>query len=204
MKMMWTKALLLLLLAFSLSAEATTIERRPGESLAALLARTGPADGTLAHPPIESAVWNFTNPAVLAFYEVPKQIDGETSREIDGFVLVPSTAAQYEKIGIDHFGVEGGDPKIETVFFAPVGSDPKKRLFIIVSWPVVHANVNGTLYATYAYDPPVMPGAGKLVFLGRLSDQLSGGCDCVRTDEPSSKAKFKTAGAVRDALKKMK
>lgn len=203
MKMMWTKALVLLLIALSLSAQATPIERRPGESLATLLARTGPAKGTLAHPLIETTVWNFAEPAVLAFYEVPKQLDGEESREIDGFVLVPFTAGQYEKIAIDHFGVEGGDPKIETVFFASVGSDPKKRLFIIVSWPVIHADVNGTLYATYAYDPPV-PGTKKLVYLERLSDQLSGGCDCVRTDEPSSKAKFKTAADIRAALKKMK
>lgn len=204
MKIMWTNALLLLLIAFSLSAQATTIERRPGESLAVLLARTGPAAGTLAHPPIETAVWNFAEPAVLAFYQVPKQIDGETSREIDGFVLVPAIARQYQKISIDRFRVEGSDPKIETVFFASVGSDQKKRLFIIVSWPVIHANVNGTLYATYAYDPPVMPGAKKLVYLERLSDQLSGGCDCVRTNEPSSKAKFTTAAAIRAALKKMK
>jgi hypothetical protein len=204
MKTIWPKVLLLLLTAFSISSRATKVERHPDESLPALLARTAPAGSTLAHPPIETVAWNFAGPAILAFYEMPKQIEGETYHEIDGLVLVPSATGQYEKIVIDHFGVEGGDPKIETVFFAPVGPDPKKRLFIIVSWPVRHADVGGTLYATYAYDPPRVPGTKKLVYLERLSDQLSGGCDCVRTDEPSTKAKFKTAADVRAALRKMK
>src|SRR5476649_505711 len=151
MKVMSVKKLFLLFAVLCTSVQASPVERRLGEQTSALLARIGPEKSSLAHPPIETKVWNTADPAVLGFYLTPKEIEGETNHEIDGIVLKPLGAGKYEKIIIDHFGVEGGDPKIETVFFAAVGANPVKRLFIIVSWPVQHADVNGTLYATYIY-----------------------------------------------------
>lgn len=186
------------------SVQAAPVERGHGEQASALLARIGPAKSSLAHPPIETKVWDVADPAVLGFYVTAKEIDGEINHEIDGIVLSPLGGGKYEKITIDHYGVEGGDPKIETVFFSAVGTNPAKRLFIIVSWPVQHAGVSGTLYSTYVYEPPEKNGAKKLVYLEKLSDKLSGGCDCVRTDEPSTKAVFKNAAAIRAALAKMK
>lgn len=196
--------LFLFVVALSASVQAAPLERGPGEQAAALLTRVGPAKSSLAHPPIETKVWDAADPAILGFYETPKEIDGEINHEIDGVVLKPLGGGKYEKIIIDHFGVEGGDPKIETVFFAAVGVNPVKRLFVIVSWSVQHADVNGTFYATYVYEPPERNGTKKLVYLQSLSDKLSGGCDCVRTDEPSTKVVFKNAAAVRAALAKMK
>ena len=196
--------LLIALLARASWVLAAPVERAPGEQASVLLTRIGPAKSSLAHPPIETKAWDVADPAILGFYATPKEIDGEIGREIDGIVLKPLGAGKYEKIIIDHFGVEGGDPKIETVFFSAVGTNPAKRLFIIVSWPVQHANVNGTLYATYVYEPPEKSGAKRLAYLESLSNQLSGGCDCVRTDEPSTKAVFKNAAAVRAAIQKMK
>jgi len=204
MKIMSVKKLLLLFAVLCTSVQAATVERGLGEQASSLLARIGPAKSSLAHPPIETKVWNSADSAVLGFYVTSKEIEGETNHEIDGIVLKPLGAGKYEKIIIDHFGVEGGDPKIETVFFAAVGANPVKRLFIIVSWPVQHADVNGTWYATYIYEPPEKSGAKKLVYLESLSNQLSGGCDCIRTDEPSTKAVFKNAAAIRAALAKMK
>lgn len=198
------RILFLFFVALYTSVQAAPVERALGEQASVLLTRIGAAKSSLAHPPIETRVWGAADPAVLGFYVTPKENDGEINHEIDGIVLEPLGGGKYDKIIIDHFGVEGGDPKIETVFFAAVGTNPTKRLFIIVSWPVQHANVNGTLYATYIYEPPEKSGAKKLFYLESLSNKLSGGCDCVRTDEPSTKAVFKNAAAIRAALAKMK
>lgn len=52
---------------------------------------------------------------------------------------------------IDDYGIEGGDPRLETSFIYPVQGKP--NLFAIVSWPMDHAGLEmrGRYYSVVAY-----------------------------------------------------
>jgi hypothetical protein len=54
------------------------------------------------------------------------------------FLYVPVTDKSYQKILIDIFKPEGGDPEIESVFFFNLCEKNKKKLIIICSWQQVH------------------------------------------------------------------
>lgn len=203
---MRTWALFLIFSFWYCSASAETLDKRLGESATAFVSRNIPSNGSLAHPVIETSAWQLAAPAIIAFYEHPPAPGDITEATISAFVFAPISPTKYEKILVDDYGAEGGNPKIESVFFASTDKTNDKKLIVIVSWEQNHAYVKGTLYETFIYSfPKTTPYPPKLPYLKALSDQLSGGCDCRRPIEegPSTKAKFKTAADIKKALKKL-
>ena len=199
------RCILCFIICFSSAlATAGTIERQPGESADAFVRRIAPRGTGVAHKPIETSVWQYSAPVIVAFYEQqPAPDDNTASTKIDGFVFIPVVGAKYEKVEIDSFEPEGGNPHVETVFFASTDKTQDKKLIVIVSREQNHADVKGNLYDTFVYRSPGAPLPKKLTYLKAISEKLSGGCDCRRTDGPSTKAKFKTAADVKAELKKL-
>ncbi|MBL7786659.1 MAG: hypothetical protein JNM36_12195 [Chitinophagales bacterium] len=95
---------------------------------------------------------------------------------------------------------EGGDPHIESVFFANTDKDKTNELIIIASWYQRHYFVTGTLYGTFVFDRELASTALEWQLLEQISKKLDGGCDCTWEDGKSKKAKFTTASEIKKKL----
>ncbi|MES2354955.1 MAG: hypothetical protein V4568_11260 [Pseudomonadota bacterium] len=189
----------------SIAASAEVVHRKPGEDTVRFIAREGLAESEFTHVVIETKEWKFKDDIIIAFYE-RAFIDSKTDNTysvITGFVFIPITDRQYQKIEIDSYGPEGGgDPNIETVLFADTDKGPDKKLILIVSRPQKQSGVSGTLYSTYVYAKPALkPALQKLAYLKDVSKKLSGDCECVWADGRKKRAKFKTASDITAELK---
>lgn len=196
----------LFLLAFFLgtvSSYGEEVKWLENETLENFARRNGPPQSELAHTVIETEAWG-QKKTVVAFYERKFQHSGETSRRVVGYVFLPKAQNTYQKTLIENFEPEGGDPKIEAVFFANADKDKAQELIVICSWPQSHYDVSGTLYGTFVFDDP-RPGANptKLSFLKGVSEKVSGSCDCEWRDGKRKKSKYKTAASVKTGLRKL-
>src|SRR5690348_1852413 len=115
------------------SAWADSVEKNIGESSQVFAARLAPKNGAISHTVIETSEWNLQAPAIIAFYEHPPAPGDATEVTVTGYVFVPVSATKYEKILIDRYGAEGGDPRIESAFFASTDKTKEKKLIVIVS-----------------------------------------------------------------------
>jgi hypothetical protein len=187
-----------------LSADAASVTRLANETAESFAKRNGPPQTTLVHQVIETSAWGGRSEAITAFYEQEVDQSGQTYRRIVGYIYVSATNKIYRKVLIDTFDPEGGDPEIESVFFARVGRGKQLKLIIIVSWPQVHYDFRGKLYATFVYQAP-RPGtkATQLKFEDGLSEKIEGGCECEWRDGTRSTAKYKTADEVKAALRRI-
>jgi hypothetical protein len=192
------------LLCAVLSADASSVTRLANETAESFAKRNGPPQTTLVHQVIETRAWGGNSEAIIAFYEQEVDQSGQTYRQIIGYIYVPQANKTYRKVLIDTFEPEGGDPEIESVFFARVGKGKQPKLLIIVSWPQAHYDFRGKLYATFVYQAP-RPGtkATILKFEDDMSEKLEGGCECEWRDGTRSTAKYKTAGEVKAALRRI-
>lgn len=195
---------LTLLLILSLSVDATTLERMSGESVDAFLVRTAPQDMQPVQTPIVTNTLRFSAPVLLVAYGAKSTDSPSPSPDVQLFLCVAKQSDSYERVPIDTYEQEGGDPHIESIFFASIDKTLDKKLFVIVSWEQNHAIVKGTLYQTFIYSLTPKSLDVQPQYLKSLSDKLSGGCDCRRSDGPASKAKYKTAAEVKGGLAKMK
>jgi hypothetical protein len=191
------------LLCAVLSADASSVTRLANETAESFAKRNGPPT-TLVHQVIETSAWGGKSEAIIAFYEQEVDQSGQTYRQIVSYIYVPQANKTYRKVLIDTFEPEGGDPEIESVFFARVGKGKQPKLLIIVSWPQAHYDFRGKLYATFVYQAP-RPGtkATILKFEDDMSEKLEGGCECEWRDGTRSTAKYKTAGEVKAALRRI-
>lgn len=192
------------LLCAVLPAYASSVTRRAKETAESFAKRNGPPQTTLVHHVIETSAWGGTSPAIIAFYEQAFEQSGQGYRRVVGYMYVPEAPNTYRKVLIGTFEPEGGDPAIETVFFANAGRGERPKLIIICSWPQVHYDFQGTLYATFVYAAP-RPGAQatKLTLEESMSKKLDGGCECAWRDGTRRVAKYKTADDVKAALRTM-
>jgi hypothetical protein len=184
------------------SAYASSITRLANETAESFAKRNGPLQTTLVHQVIETSAWGGKSKAIIAFYEQEFEESGQTYRRIMSYIYVPEANKTYRKILIDTFESEGGDPEIESVFFANIGRGKQKKLIIICSWPQAHYDFHGKLYATFVYEAPrPYTKATKLKFEEGISKKLEGGCECEWRDGTRRTAKYKTAGEVKAALR---
>jgi len=191
-------------------APAPAVSRHPGESAAELVQRVRPG-ATLAYPVIETTDWLPGERVVLALfvetYTLPPEADPDQreQRRAMGHVYLPTGSGGYTDLpfGAGDFDTEGSSPHIEAVFLANADKDPQKELVVICSWEQVHADVEGTLYATAVYDLATGEGGAALTKLPEVSDAVSGGCDCAWTNGTSKTARFKSARQVRRGLRKL-
>lgn len=191
---------ILLLSGGLLPLRASPLARGANETAEGFARRNGPPGAALVHRVVETRAWGGTSKAIIAFYELA----GNGERRIEGSIYVPERGSTYRKIAIGVFEPEGGDPEIEAVFFAGVGGDRDKKLVVLCSWPQIHHDYRGKLYGVFVYEPP-RPGttATKLKFEDAISKKLEGGCDCEWRDGRKTTARYRTAAAVKAALRTM-
>ena len=193
---------ILFLLFAPLSADASSVTRLANETAENFAKISGPPQTTLVHQVVETSAWGAKSKAIIAFYEQEFEESGQTYRRIVSYLYLPEAGKTYRKVLIDTFKPEGGDPEIESVFFANVGRGKQTKLIIICSWPQVHYDFRGKLYATFVYAAPSPDKkATKLKFEESISKKLEGGCECEWQDGTKKIAKYKTAGDVKAALR---
>ena len=180
------------------------LARMENESAESFAERYGPPETTLTHQVIETKKWGGKSEAIIAFYEQEFEESDQAYRRILSYIYVPETENKYRKVFIDTFEPEGGDPEIESVFFFNHDEKNQHKLVIICSWPQVHHDFHGKLYATFVYEAP-HPNikAAGLKFEENISNQLYGGCECEWRDGTKTTAKYKTAEEVKAALGKL-
>lgn len=167
--------------------------------------RMMPENSILVHK-VLSVRWN-SIPAIIAFYEQAYKLSKEDDPDQEEYarviaeIFLNTESNHYKKIIIDTFDTEGSKPVIESAFFANADKDSKKELIIIVSWQQQHRDVSGILYATYIYDDAIKDSQMKLTFMERISEKLSGGCECEWSNGASKKAKYKNATEIKTALR---
>jgi hypothetical protein len=184
------------------STFASTVNRLPDESAESFVKRNGPPQTTLVHQVIETTQWDGKSKAIIAFYEQDFEESDQEYYRIMSYIFIPETDNTYRKILVDIFEPEGGDPEIEAVFFFNVGKTGLPKLIIICSWPQVHYDFRGKLYATFVYKAPCPnTKAEKLTFEDSISKKLYGGCECEWRDGTRTTAKYKTADEVKAALR---
>ena len=132
------------------------VKRLDNESAEQFVTRVKPDSSNLTHKVIETK-WNSTF-VIIAFYDqtykLPKHKDPgqQNYLRIIATIFIKADSNSYNKFLIDTIDTEGGDPIIESVFFANADSDKEKELIIISSWEQRHYDTNGKLYGTFVYD----------------------------------------------------
>jgi len=198
---------MILFLLISTFSFGQPVERIYKESTEQFVTRFMPLNSKLLQNFLDTK-WN-NKPVIIAFYEqnykLPVQDDPDQQDylHVIGEIFIRSDSNHYNKFVIDTIENEGGEPKIESVFFANADKDMNKELLIIVSWPQQHAGVNGILYGTYVYDDLIKTTGKKLKYLESISEKLSGGCECEYEDGKREKAKYTNASEIRTALKRL-
>lgn len=196
----------LLLLTFSLWVPCSygqEVKRIDNETLENFAKRNGPPQSELAHAVVETEAWGHQK-SVIAFYAIEVKDKYVTRGQVDGYLYLSLSPNTYQKILIENFGPEGGDPKIEAAFFANADKDAAKELIVICSWNQEHYDFSGTMYGTFVFDN-FRPGANptKLTFLEGISNKVSGTCDCRYRTGKKETSKYKTAASVKIGLKKL-
>jgi hypothetical protein len=191
MKQIYLIIIILTLLSINSLAQ---IERLPNESAEDFAKRNAPPKSELVHQVIETTAWG-NKKSIIAFY----QLENESATQVNGYLFLPKSANNYEKILIHNFEEEGGTPEIKAVFFANADKDLAQELVVICSWRQSHYGFSGTLYGTYIFDD-----LGKdLKFLEKISEKVSGGCDCNYRDGTKGTKKFNSATKVKAGLKRL-
>lgn len=183
------------------------MQRQDHESAEQFAERLKPDGSTLTHQVIETK-WEEL-PAIIALYDQPYQLliendpGQQTYHKIVGAVFIQLDNNNYRETTFGVIDTEGGDPNIETVFFANADTDITKELIIIASWEQRHYDVNGTLYGTYVFDYKPTDATSTWRLMEEISKKLDGGCECSWRDGASKKAKFKTANDVKRELARL-
>lgn len=205
--MLTVKSTLILIAITTLFAGAPgygqDIKRGDTETIDAFAARNAPLQSELVHTVIQTTAWDTPN-SVIAFYKRDVKEGSTPETIVDGYLFLPRSAGNYEKILIHHFEEEGDTARIEAVFFANADRDPAKELVVLCSWKQNHAIVKGTLYGTFVFDD-VRAGShpAELTLLQGISDKVSGGCDCWFESGQKADKRFRTAAQVRAGLKRL-
>ncbi|MFT3844308.1 MAG: hypothetical protein QM725_04595 [Lacibacter sp.] len=183
------------------------VQRQDKETAEQFAERQKPGNSTLTHRVLETK-WNEL-PVIISLYDqtyklpIENDPDQQTYHKIVGAVFIQLDKNNYSKTTLGTIDTEGGDPNIETVFFANADTDKTKELIIIASWEQRHYEVSGTLYGTYVFDYELTSALLEWKFLEEVSRKLDGGCECSWRDGTSKKAKFKTATEVKNELTRL-
>lgn len=200
MKKIVTLSLLLILTDLSYSQR----HRLANESVNTFITRLKPDNASITNKIIETK-WN-NQPVIIAFYDqlykLPKESDPDQQdyHRIIGILFVENSKNNYNRYIIDTIDTEGGDPKIESIFFANCDKDKSKELLLIVSWNQVHYEVEGILYDTLVFDNILPPPNKNLMALEKINKKFEEECECSWSDGTSKVAKFKSAAAVKKEL----
>ncbi|MEO5777202.1 MAG: hypothetical protein ABIQ27_09855 [Flavobacterium sp.] len=180
------------------------VPRKDNETIEQFAERQKPENSTLTHKVLKTK-WN-GNSVIVSLYDITYKLpvqndpDQQTYHKIEGYVFSQLDKNTYSKVTFGIIDSEGGNPTIETVFFANTDKDKAEELIVIASWKQRHYDITGTLYGTYVFDNETIEKTLDLKFLEEISKKLDGGCECTWSDETNKKAKFKTALEIRNEL----
>ncbi|MDP3393042.1 hypothetical protein [Sediminibacterium sp.] len=181
--------------------------RLPNESADSFIKRVFKVD-ELAHPVIETKEWDSTKRVIFAFVAENSQSNGQYDQNkesiILGYCFFKINPNNYHRALIDTFHEDGGEPRIETLFFENTDKDKEREIAIFVRIPQMHrgADIYGDFYNTYFYDNPnlVIP-PNRLTKFEKLSAKFSGYEGY--SGNKQFKFKYKDVASIRKALKEM-
>jgi hypothetical protein len=182
--------------AFS-AAWGQALDRRPGETDLAFATRALKL-GDGAAPHALSADWNGV-PTLFVDYETN---GGDPDRAERPLVAIqPQPSSGYRAVEVTLGEQEGGVPAIIALGFARATREPAKDLIVILAWPQMHYDVEGTLYEVRLFASP-KPGEAALQPL-KVSGRFDSGCDCSWRTGASKRYRYKTIAAVQAELKRL-
>ncbi len=187
-------SLLIFVFVFSSFSYGQVVSRSAEETAVQFAKRLQPQNTIIVHKIIETQ-WDL-KPVLIALYK--QQSDNQIIIKI----YVQTQQNKYSVFRASNIDCEGGEPQIESVFFANGDKDKAKELFLIVTWEQRHYNISGVLYGTFVYDDLSTNSNGELIYKKNVSQKLDGGFEGFRDGE-SVIAKFKTAKTIRAELKRL-
>jgi len=181
-------------------AHGALLFRAPEESAHRFAQRHAPG-AVIVHRVLETNEWGGRH-AIIAFQ---RRESREGRQRIEGVLYLPRRPGEYRRIEIDTYQPEGGAPRIESVFFADAGAERRRVLVVLVAWPQERADVRGTLHRVFVYDRPQDDrDETSLPLDAETGKRLEPGCDCTYRDGRQTHARYKSAEAVRAALKELR
>jgi hypothetical protein len=185
-----------------------SVLRQENETAEMLANRLKPESTEIAHTVIESRQLDGSKNVIVAFYkktiyevrQMKTYIDRTQHDIILGYMFIPTSNKNYEKIFIDTIPPDGGDPEIISIFFANADKDKNKELIVLCSYEQRHYDYDGDLYETYIFD--YHKDKMQFKYLSELSETFFG-CDCGWRNGQIETAKYKTAKDVKTKLKKL-
>jgi hypothetical protein len=176
----------------------------PSEHLDDFARRIAVPPASRAESIVTPITWNgqpFLFVDYSTFQPIPGSSDREEDRELVALEKMPDGG--YRKRTVTTGEEEGGTAKIEAIAFANADKDPAKELIVLLSWPVQHQDVSGTLYEVRIFDD-IQPGSAQITYLKSLSAHFNRhSCECDRDGEKPEHADFKTIAAIKRELTKM-
>ena len=117
-------------------------------------------------------------------------------------VALEKIGGDYRLIAVTTGEEEGGTPDV-AIGFANADRDAAKELIVLLSWPVQHYDVSGTLYEVRIFDD-LNSKRPELAYLPLPSRHFAGHtCDCGWREGKVDHYKFKTIGTVKAELRRM-
>lgn len=202
------KIFLILFWHSSFNLYGQNFKRQVNESVEQFTLRCKPSlNEELCSDVIETDLWNSKNKMIIAFYSV---IESQKSREKDieyfvsGYIFIPIGNEIYTRISIDQYVQEGGDAKIESVFFANADKDQKNEMIILCSWEQNHYSISsGKLYQAYFYDDIDFTKLPEhLILIENLKQEFKMEFDGVNADGEFT-AKYKSEIEIKNRLKQL-
>jgi hypothetical protein len=198
-------ALALLLPVCVRAADAPSFVPKSGESAQAFALRAaGAPAGDDTH--VTSATWNgqaFAFVDYMVTGPIPGSSDTEQDRKIVALAKMPD--GSYRRMDVTTGEEEGGPATVEAIGFANADRDPAQELVVLLSWPVQHADVDGTLYEVRIFDDVGAAPPPQLSYLKSVSEHFGkDSCDCDRGDGKPEHYRFRTMAAIKRELAKMK
>jgi hypothetical protein len=176
----------------------------PSEQLEAFARRVAVPPASRAESLVTPVTWNGRS-FLFVDYSISRPIPGGGGQEEDRelVALEKMSGGGYRKRKVTTGEEEGGTAKIEAIAFANADKDPAKELIVLLSWPVQHADVSGTLYEVRIFDD-VSPDTAQITSLKSLSAHFNRhSCECERDGEKPEHADFKSVVAIKRELAKM-
>src|SRR5262249_27902476 len=145
---------------------AQLFDLRPSESLEKFAARVTGAEDDIK---LTQADWNGRS-LIFVEYATSKPVRGGEEVEIsdeDRILVALEKIAdhKYRKADVTVGEEEGGTAQINAIAFANADKDPARELIVLLSWPVKHYDLEGTLYEVRIFDDLGPGRSEKLTYL---------------------------------------
>jgi len=173
---------------------AQDFNRQPAESAQQFAVRALQLPKDTSSPGVLETRWN----GQKAIF-----VDYVSGNDLEYVALIEQPTGAYRKVAITTGEEEGGTAQIAAVGFANADRDAAQELVVILTWPVQHYDVEGTLYEVRIFDD-VKPGDTQARFLKSVSDRFGANtCDCNRRDGKPERYQFKTIAKIKAELKRL-